>query len=227
MMPAAAVLMDIEGTTTPISFVHDVLFAYARARMADWCRVHLDDPVLGEVARMAPGQPVDATLLGWMARDEKITALKTVQGKIWAEGYGRGEMLGSVYPDVPPALRRWAAGGVKLFVYSSGSVEAQRLLFGHSDAGNLAVLFQGFFDTRVGPKRAARSYVDIARGVNVAAPEILFLSDVEAELDAATEAGLLTCQLVRPEDGTQASARHKVAADFGEVAALFGLPRGG
>jgi enolase-phosphatase E1 len=226
MMPPAAVLMDIEGTTTPISFVHDVLFAYAKARMSDWCRVHLDDPVLGEIARMAPGQPVDATLLGWMAADEKITALKTVQGKIWAEGYGRGEMLGVLYPDVPPALRRWASGGMKLFVYSSGSVEAQKLLFGHSDAGNLAGLFQGFFDTRVGAKREAASYGLICRGANISPGEMLFLSDVAAELDAAAAAGLRTCQLVRPLDGTVACATHEIAGAFGEVARKFGLPAG-
>jgi len=224
MVPVAAVLMDIEGTTTPISFVHDVLFAYAKARMAEWCRVHLDDPVLGEVTRMAPGRAVDATLLGWMERDEKITALKTVQGKIWAEGYGRGEIKGVLYPDVAPALRRWAAGGVKLFVYSSGSVEAQRLLFAHSDAGNLAGLFQGFFDTRVGVKREAASYRLICRGANVSAEEMLFLSDVEAELDAARAAGLRTCQLARPADGTVASMTHETAAEFGDVAQTFGLP---
>jgi enolase-phosphatase E1 len=226
MMPPAAVLMDIEGTTTPISFVHDVLFAYARARMADWCRVHLDDPVLGEVARAAPGQPVDATLLGWMAKDEKSTALKTVQGKIWAEGYGRGEILGALYPDVPPALRRWVAGGVKLFVYSSGSVEAQKWLFGCSEAGDLAGLFAGFFDTRVGAKRETASYGLICRGANVSAGEMLFLSDVAAELDAAAAAGLRTCQLVREADGTVACSNHETAADFGAVARKFGLPAG-
>jgi enolase-phosphatase E1 len=226
MIPPAAILTDIEGTTTPIAFVHDVLFPYARARMAGWCAVHMDDPVIGEVARLAPDAPIVETLLGWMDRDEKITPLKTIQGMIWAEGYAKGEIKGVLYPDVPPALRRWAKAGLRLFVYSSGSEAAQRLIFGHAEDGDFSELFQGFFDTRVGPKRAARSYGDIARGVNVAAPEILFLSDVEAELDAAAQAGLLTCQLVRAADGTQASPRHKVAGDFGEVAALFGLPRG-
>jgi enolase-phosphatase E1 len=226
MMPPAAVLMDIEGTITPISFVHDVLFPYARARMADWCRVHLDDPVLGEVARAAPGQPVDTTLLGWMERDEKITALKTVQGKIWAEGYGRGDILGALYPDVPPALRRWAKGRLKLFVYSSGSVEAQTLLFAHSDAGDLSALFQGFFDTRVGAKREAASYGLICRGANITAGDMLFLSDVEAELDAASAYGLRTCQIVRATDGTVASDRHETATAFSEAARKFGLPAG-
>jgi enolase-phosphatase E1 len=226
MIPPAAILTDIEGTTTPIAFVHNVLFPYARARMAGWCAVHMDDPVIGEIARLAPDAPIAETLLGWMDRDEKITPLKTIQGMIWAEGYAKGEIKGVLYPDVPPALRRWAKAGLRLYVYSSGSESAQRQIFGHAEAGDFSDLFQGFFDTRVGPKRAAQSYADISRGINVSGPEILFLSDVEAELDAAAEAGLLTCQLVRPEDGTQPSTRHKLAADFTEVAALFGLPRG-
>jgi len=226
MIPPAAILTDIEGTTTPIAFVHDVLFPYARARMASWCAVHRDDPVVGEVARLAGGAPVVETLLGWMDRDEKITALKTIQGMIWAEGYAKGEIKSVLYPDVPPALLRWARAGVRLFVYSSGSEAAQRLIFGLAEAGNFLHLFQGFFDTRAGQKRAARSYADICRAANIQAGEFLFLSDVEAELDAAAETGLLTCQLVRPADGTVASSRHKVAADFGQVAVLFGLPRG-
>jgi enolase-phosphatase E1 len=226
MIPPAAILTDIEGTTTPIAFVHDVLFPYARARMASWCAVHRDDPVIGEVARLAAGAPVVDTLLGWMDADQKITPLKTIQGMIWGEGYAKGEIKGVLYPDVPPALRRWAQAGLRLYVYSSGSEAAQRQIFGHAEAGDFSGLFQGFFDTRVGPKRSARSYADICRGANVGGTEMLFLSDVEAELDAAAEAGLRTCQLAREADGTVPSARHKVATDFGQVAALFGLPRG-
>jgi enolase-phosphatase E1 len=225
MLPPAAVLTDIEGTTTPIAFVHEVLFPYARARLPGWCKVHCDAPVIGEVARLAPGAMVVETLLGWMDRDEKITPLKTIQGMIWAEGYARGEIVGDLYPDVAPALRRWANGGVRLYVYSSGSVDAQKLLFGHSHAGDLTPLFQGFFDTKVGPKREAMSYASICRGASVAGGEFLFLSDVEAELDAAAAAGMQTCQLVRFQDKTIASTRHQVAADFAEVARLCGLPK--
>ncbi|MDE8348698.1 MAG: acireductone synthase [Acidocella sp.] len=225
MLPPAAVLIDIEGTTTPIAFVHKVLFPYARARLPGWCQVHCDAPVIGEVARLAPGAMVVDTLLGWMDRDEKITPLKTIQGMIWAEGYKKGEITGDLYPDVAPALRRWANSGVRLFVYSSGSVDAQKLLFGHSQTGNLTNLFQGFFDTKVGPKREAASYALISRGANVAAGEFLFLSDAEAELDAAAAAGMLTCQLVRANDKTITSARHRAAADFAEVAKLCGLPK--
>ncbi|HQT37815.1 MAG TPA: acireductone synthase [Acidocella sp.] len=225
MLPPAAVLTDIEGTTTPIAFVHEVLFPYARARLPGWCQVHCDAPVIGEVARLAPGAMIVDTLLGWMDRDEKITPLKTIQGMIWAEGYAKGEIAGDLYEDVAPALRRWAGAGVRLYVYSSGSVEAQKLLFGHSRAGNLNGLFQGFFDTRLGTKRSPQSYTDICRGTNVSAAECLFLSDVEAELDAAAQAGLRTCQLVRPQDRTVAGNRHAVAADFAEVAKQFGLPK--
>jgi enolase-phosphatase E1 len=217
--------MDIEGTTTPIAFVHEVLFPYARARLPQFCDLHGDDPVMGEVARQAPNAPLLATLLGWMDRDEKITPLKTIQGMIWAQGYARGEIVADVYADVPPALRRWVKGGLRLYVYSSGSVAAQKQLFGHTPEGDLTGMFQGFFDTTAGPKREAASYAGICRGANISGAEMLFLSDVEAELDAAAEAGLLTCQLVRPRDGTLASTRHKTAADFGGVAAQFGLPR--
>lgn len=218
-MKPAAIITDIEGTTTPIAFVHRVLFPYARARMAAFV-------ASGHEALADVPEPKLETLLGWMDRDEKITALKTVQGLLWDEGYRKGDLTAEVYDDVPPALRRWARAGLRLFVYSSGSVPAQKLLFGHTPAGDLTPLFQAYFDTRVGPKREAASYTTIAKGIGLPGSEILFLSDVEAELDAAETAGLKTCQLVRAEDGTSASTRHETAADFAEVAEKFGLPRG-
>ena len=218
-MKPAAVLTDIEGTTTPIAFVHRVLFPYARARMAEFV-------ASGHAALADVPEPRLETLLGWMDRDEKITALKTIQGIIWEDGYKNGAITAELYEDVPPALRRWARAGLRLFVYSSGSVPAQRLLFGHTPAGDLTGLFLAYFDTRVGPKREAASYADIARGVNVPPEEMLFLSDIEAELDAAKASGLQTCQLVRAEDGTVASARHETAKDFDDVARKFELPHG-
>jgi enolase-phosphatase E1 len=160
-----------------------------------------------------------------MDEDAKVTPLKTIQGMIWAEGYRASELVGDICADVPPALRRWSKAGLRLYVYSSGSEASQRLIFGHTAEGDLTPLFQGFFDTRVGPKREAASYQAICRGANVAAGECLFLSDIEAELDAAAAAGLQTCQLVRPQDGTQASRRHPVAEDFEAVAEKFKLPR--
>lgn len=228
MPPPAAVLLDIEGTTTPIRYVHGVLFPYARARMAELVRARADEPevahALAEVGRLAPGADPLATLLGWMDADSKVAPLKTLQGVLWRGGYEAGDLRGEVYPDVPPCLRRWAESGVRLFVYSSGSEEAQRLIFGHSSAGDLAALFGGFFDTRVGPKREPESYRTIARASVSPPAEMLFLSDIDAELDAAAAAGLRVCQLVRAEDGTVASACHPTASDFAQVAARFGLP---
>ena len=224
-IPPAAILTDIEGTTTPISFVHTVLFPYARARLPQFCARHAGHQALDEVARLSPGRPVLQSLLAWMDEDAKITPLKTIQGLIWAEGYSAGELTGDLYPDVPPALRRWSKAGLRLYVYSSGSEASQKHLFGHSESGDLTPLFQGFFDTRIGPKSDPESYETICRGANIAAAECLFLSDVEAELDAAAACGLQTCQLVRPADGTAASTRHPTAGDFDSVAQKFNLPR--
>ena len=215
-----SVITDIEGTTTSISFVHRVLFPYARERLAAFLATHPDAPALAEVP-----EPKLPTLLGWMERDEKITALKTIQGEIWRQGYEQGDLKGEIYPDVPPALRRWARAGLKLFVYSSGSVAAQKLLFGHTPGGDLTPLFQAYFDTQVGGKREPASYEAIARAIGGAPDEALFLSDVEAELDAAAEAGLATCQLVRAQDKVTPSTRHKTANHFDDVGTYFGLPR--
>jgi enolase-phosphatase E1 len=159
-----------------------------------------------------------------MEEDAKVTPLKSIQGMIWNDGYAAGQLRGELYDDVAPCLRRWSAGGVRLYVYSSGSVEAQKLIFGHSVAGDLREFFSGFFDTRVGGKREPESYARLAIAINVPSAEILFLSDVEEELDAAAAAGLRTCQLVRSRDGTVASARHETATDFDQVAARMGLP---
>ena len=217
-LPPAAILTDIEGTTTPIAFVHKVLFPYARARLPAFIAAH---PQIAETPT-----PTLETLFEQMDRDEKDPVLKTIQGMIWEQGYLAGDLKAELYPDVAPALRRWSKAGLRLFVYSSGSVAAQKLLFGHNEAGDLTPLFQAFFDTNVGPKREAVSYAAISRGANIPTPELLFLSDIEAELDAAARAGLRTCQLLRPEDGTKPSLRHETARDFAQVAEKFGLPRG-
>lgn len=216
-----SLITDIEGTTTPISFVHHVLFPYARRRLADFIATQPEHPALADVPA-----PKLQTLLAWMESDEKVTSLKTIQGEIWRQAYEAGELKGDIYPDVAPALRRWVRGGIRLFVYSSGSVAAQKLLFGHTPDGNLNPLFQAYFDTKIGSKRDSASYETIARAVGGAPAETLFLSDVEAELDAAASAGLATCQLVRAQDNTKAGIRHKIAADFNEVAQIFGLPHG-
>ena len=186
-----AILTDIEGTTSSIAFVAETLFPYARQALPAYVAAHPDAvaPLLAEVAAAEPGDPVQ-TLLRWIDQDRKATPLKTLQGWIWAEGYAAGAFRGHVYPDAAQALRAWKAAGYGLYVYSSGSVEAQKLIFGHSDQGDLAPLFSGWFDTTSGPKREASSYVRIADAIGEPPAAILFLSDVQAELDAAAAAGM-------------------------------------
>ena len=169
------ILTDIEGTTSSLSFVHDTLFPYARARLPGWVAKH--------------GGDLDH-LLALMDADAKDTELKDIQGRIWAEGYAAGELTGHVYPDAAQALRRWHGEGLTLAVFSSGSVAAQKLIFGHSDQGDLTPLFSGWFDTTTGPKRESMSYVLIADALGIAPAEVLFLSDVAAETDAAKAAGM-------------------------------------
>ena len=227
MLPLAAAVTSIEGTTTPLRFIRTVLFPFARERLPAFLQAHADDPAvvaqLAEVRRLVPGRPELQTLLHWMDRDAKITPLKALQGMIWRDGYGDGELVGAVYPDVAPALRRWASSGLRLYCYSHGSTEAQRLIFGHSPAGDLSGLFGGFFDTRVGSKHEPESFSRLAIGIGLPPAEIAYLSDDEAELDAAATAGMRTCQVVRAEAGTPPSERHPGAADFAGVAVRMGL----
>ncbi len=218
-----AVLLDIEGTTTDLSFVHETLFPYARARLADFLRRHESDPDVAtqiEAVRRETGaagrDEVIETLLRWIDEDRKATPLKALQGMIWAEGYADGTLRSHVYPEVAETLRRWKAAGRDLFVYSSGSEQAQRLLFAHTEAGDLTPLFSGFFDTRLGHKREAASYRRIQQSIGLPAEEILFLSDVPEELDAAREAGLETVQVVRDER-TRPAAGHRQVKRLDEV----------
>ena len=224
-----AVLVDIEGTVTPISAVRDVLFPYARARLEAFVAAHGAETVVAEalaqVRTLQPEADPVASLLRWSDRDEKVTPLKTIQGLIWREGYAKGDLVAQFYPDAPECLSFWKREGLPLYVYSSGSEEAQRGIFGHSQTGDLTGLFGGFFDTRIGPKRDAASYRAIAGEIGLPTGLILFLSDIEAELDAAAAAGLRTCQIVREEDGTLPSTRHPVATTLHEVSRLFTLPQ--
>jgi enolase-phosphatase E1 len=219
--PITHVLTDIEGTTTAIAFVHRSLFPYAATALDGFLAKHADEPEVAAVLADVPGEDKAAQLRAWMAADAKVTPLKALQGLIWREGYKAGALKGHLWPDVAEALRDWQARGLHLAIYSSGSEEAQRLLVRHSEAGDLEPLFEGFFDTRMGMKREAASYTDIARAWGAAPAATLFLSDVAEELDAAREAGFATCQLVRTEDGTKASGRHPEAADFQEVTTLL------
>ena len=158
-----AILTDIEGTTSSIAFVAEVLFPYARAHLADYVAANPAEcaAILAEVAATEPGDPIE-TLTRWIDEDRKATPLKALQGKIWADGYASAAFQGHIYPDAVAGLRRWHAAGLKLYVFSSGSVPAQKLLFGHSEAGDLTPLFSGYFDTTTGAKREAESYRTIA-----------------------------------------------------------------
>jgi len=220
------ILTDIEGTTSSISFVKDVLFPYARERLPAFVATHTDDPDvqhwLHEAAKeaglvSATRQEIIDLLTGWIDGDRKSTALKALQGMIWRAGYEDGEYRAHVYPEVPARLREWHAAGKRLYVYSSGSVPAQKLLFGHTDAGDLTPLLTGYFDTETGPKRDAASYRRIAEAIGVAAGEILFLSDVTEELDAARTAGMRTTLLARAPSRCPDGGAHRCVADFDAI----------
>ncbi|UFH50864.1 acireductone synthase [Pseudomonas sp. KNUC1026] len=201
-MPITHVLTDIEGTTSSVSFVYEVLFPFAALHLPAWVRAHPDAPEVDAV-RASSGEAQASTervieiVLGWMAEDRKATPLKAIQGHVWADGYETGRLHGHVYPDAVDTLSRWHAEGLVLAVYSSGSVQAQKLLFGYSEAGDLTALFSHYFDTGSGGKREAGSYLAIAQAMDVPAEQVLFLSDVVQELDAAQAAGMVTCGLVR------------------------------
>ncbi len=220
-----AIVTDIEGTTSSIRFVADVLFPYARRRLPAFVVTHADKPEvqhwLHEAAKLAgmvsaSQQEIIDLLIGWIDEDRKATPLKALQGMIWDEGYREGEFRGHVYPEVAENLHKWKKQGIHLYVYSSGSVAAQKLLFQFSEAGDLTPLFSGYFDTETGAKRDAESYRRIAAAVHVPVDQILFLSDVVQELDAAAAAGLLTTQLARPPAACAANA-HACVANFSEI----------
>ncbi len=221
------ILTDIEGTTTDILFVHKVLFPYSYEKLADFVRTHATElavaeciletqqTLLEEQDQDADLEQVIETLLDWIREDRKHPALKKLQGMIWREGYESGAFQGHVYPDVVPQLDNWRMHGIRIGIYSSGSVEAQKLLFGYTAYGDLNHLFNHYFDTTVGHKKEVQSYQNIIKHIKIPAEQILFLSDVEAELDAAQQAGIQTIQLVR--QGTKASEKHKNVKDFSEI----------
>jgi enolase-phosphatase E1 len=219
-----AILTDIEGTTSSLSFVKDVLFPYAAERLPGFVRAHRNDPqvaqLLEDAHAVADGAGDEdvliAAMLDWIATDRKITPLKALQGLIWEEGYACGDFRGHIYEDAARRLRDWHRAGLGLYVYSSGSVHAQRLLFGHTEYGDLTPVFSGFFDTRIGGKREPESYRAIAAEIGLPPGEMLFLSDIREELDAAHDAGMATTAL-RREDMTGPFGEHPVVDDFDGV----------
>jgi enolase-phosphatase E1 len=253
------VLMDIEGTTTAIAFVYEVLFPYAAARLAATCAQRAAEPeVAWAIARLreehaaeaaggadgaggaggadntgagagdasgagaGPSLPPfgdGAAYAGWlMARDRKSTGLKALQGLIWETGYRAGELRGHVFADVPPALAAWHAAGVRLRIFSSGSRRAQQLLFAYSDHGDLTPLLDGYHDTTTGPKLERSSYLAIAEAFALPPGDLLYLSDVAGELDAAAAAGYRTTLLERPGNRPQRRGTHPACKSFGELA---------
>lgn len=236
-----AVLLDIEGTTTPIAFVHEVLFPYARQRLTDYLDAHRGRPEIVDITHQLiaerdadlrasldpPALDADATdpahalvpYVTWlMDRDRKSPGLKELQGQIWEAGYQAGVLHGQVFPDVPAAIRRWRALGLAVAIYSSGSVLAQRRLFESTREGDLTPLFSGFFDTAVGAKVSAGSYTTIAACLNCAPRQVLFISDVTAELRAARDAGMQVLLSIRPGNGVQPDAgRYEGIATFDDL----------
>lgn len=218
------ILTDIEGTTGSIRYVHDVLFPYARERMAGFLATHRDDPavrteieaVSRETGIASDDLPaITAVLVGWIDEDRKATPLKAVQGMIWRDGFESGELIAHIYPDAAARLREWHAAGHRIHVYSSGSIAAQKLYFAHTGEGDLTPILDGYFDTTTGGKREADSYRAIAAHIGVAPADIVFLSDIEAELEAAEIAGLRTCWLTR--DGRPDGAPRVSFSSFEEI----------
>lgn len=206
-----AVLLDIEGTIGDIAFVRDVLFPYARARLADTLKARWDDPEIASVVQAACQSsleqltsPAIATkqFLSWMDQDKKIGPLKTLQGIIWREGYASGELKAHLYPDAVEAIHAWTKRGVKVAIYSSGSIEAQKLYFKNSVAGDLSSFLSGYFDTTSGAKGEAASYTKIARELGFAPGAITFFSDLPAETDAAQQAGVRAYRIDRTKPST-------------------------
>jgi enolase-phosphatase E1 len=232
------ILLDIEGTTSSISYVYDVMFPYARAHLEAFLERQWDDAAVATACEMIAGDAGHASLDAWcggdardrrrtvtnevirlMDADVKATGLKQLQGLIWRDGFESGEMTAHVYDDVPPALERWRDAGLTLAIFSSGSVTAQRLFMGHSVHGDLLPRFDGgHFDTTTGPKKETASYRAIADALGLPAPEILFVSDVVAELDAAAAAGMRTALSVRPGNpSVEPGHGHPAVSSFDEI----------
>ena len=221
------ILMDIEGTVLPIAFVRTILFPFAKHRLAPFLHERRLDPdvlqwtavcqdtIEHETGTRPTYEELPIMLMGWIDQDRKQAGLKALQGMIWDEGYRQRRFTPELYGDVLPALTQWRARGIRLGIYSSGSEQAQRLLFAHTNVGDVTSLFEHFFDTRVGEKKLASSYHTISEQIGLPANHILFLSDTELELDAAALAGFRTTHIVRP--GTDASTRHSIHPDLAHL----------
>lgn len=225
-----AVLTDIEGTTSSISFVHDILFPYAYNKMADFLLKNWDNPVVKklvlEVAKLENltdynHRQITAILRDWIKSDRKVIPLKDLQGIIWEEGYKNEDYCSHVYQDAYETLSLWHSKNIPIYIYSSGSVYAQKLFFGYSEYGDLLNLFSGFFDTNIGNKKESQSYQNIANSLSLNPKEIIFLSDVEAEVNAALSVGMSTVWVIRDEnlfnDKKNLDSAHQIINNFGQI----------
>lgn len=219
-----AIVTDIEGTTSSLSFVKDVLFPYARTKLPEFVRLHREEPqihqLIADTCREAEIEQDFETAIGqliqWIDEDKKITPLKVLQGLIWRAGYEQDDFKGHLYPDAVANLKTWHNQNITLYVYSSGSVLAQKLLFGHTEDGDLTPLFSGFFDTNIGGKKEADSYRKIAEEIGLPPENILFLSDIEEELNAAKTSGFHTYWLIRDRQ-PDATPGHPQVRNFYEI----------
>lgn len=219
-----AIVTDIEGTTSSLSFVKDVLFPYARVQLPDYVRQHQHETnikqlladICDEVGIEQDTEGAISQLIRWIDQDKKITPLKALQGLIWKAGYEQGDFKGHLYQDAIDNLKAWKAQDISLYVYSSGSVLAQKLLFGHTDVGDLTPLFSGFFDTNIGGKKEANSYRKIADEIGYPSSNILFLSDIKEELDAALAGGYQTIWLTR-DNAPDPQAEHPQVSNFDNI----------
>lgn len=218
------ILSDIEGTTSSLSFVKDVLFPYARKHIAEFIQQQKNNPevkTLLEEIKTITGKDLSIAeitelLQQWIDQDKKVTPLKALQGLLWEKGYRDADFKGHVYQDAYETLKHWHQDGIQLYVYSSGSVYAQKLLFGYSDFGDMKNLFRGYYDTGVGHKQEQQSYLNIINDLNQPAEQVLFLSDIEQELNAAQQAGMQTVWLVR-EGKLNTGAAHQQVSNFFEI----------
>jgi enolase-phosphatase E1 len=240
--PIRQVVLDIEGTTCPVDFVSEVLFPYARAKLLPFLTSHkaedpickllqevqaalLQDPspIAGALRSGAPSTGVHesygldtlCSYLDWLVQtDRKITPLKDLQGRIWDEGYQQGDLIAPLFADVPRALQRWHGQGIGLSVYSSGSVQAQQLLYGHTESGDLSSVFSHWFDTRTGAKNDPESYRKITTTLQTQPESVLFISDAIVELVAADQAGMAVVFSLRPGNPQQDPQHFRAIESF-------------
>jgi len=217
-----AVILDIEGTTTDINFVYNVLFPYAKKALPEFLKNHKDDDSVNSILlnikskfNVGSDDEILSLLNEWIETDQKIKELKDLQGLIWIRGYEQKDYISHLYPDVLPQIKKWKESGMKVYIYSSGSIQAQKLLFSHTEYGDVTNLLDGYFDTTIGNKREEKSYANILEHLELAGNEVTFLSDIEAELTAAKSVGINVFHVNR--DGLYNDSKYKLITEFSDI----------